>query len=431
MSTQLIRSFANGSVWMIEKDAAQAYLPLLANIISGKAIAPVKEKVIEPFLVNRHGAFVTGKSSEEGKSIAVVRVRGALTKENQECGPVGMVTIDNWINNALRDSSVGGILLDMDTPGGEAAYLPVLQQTIANANKPIVTWFNGMIASAGYGMASQSDEIYASHANDRVGSIGTMITLADYSAYFEKEGVKLKSIYATKSTDKNQEYKKALESEEGEKAVRENNLDPFNEAFLASVTSQREVDKSTLTGKMFNANSAIELGLIDGIKTRNEAIERVYELMEKEQNSGGVNQTANKQSINMKKNIQTVAALLGYESLEQSTKDGMISFSEEDVAKIGAALAAKGEAATQEEEEEVPNALMQMMEKINTNVSSLSRKQDALAGRMEVLENGPGAGKASTTPKADADAEDEDKVVNSWEDPNDPLNQQIARDLAE
>ena len=61
-------------------------------------------------------------------------------------------------------------------------------------------------------------------------------------------------------------------------------LDPLNNAFIETVRNSRakikdvKDDAPVVSGAMFYAEQAIEVGLIDGIMSQPEAINRAYEL---------------------------------------------------------------------------------------------------------------------------------------------------------
>ena len=91
----------------------------------------------------------------------------------------------------------------------------ILQEAINSRNKPVVAFCNDFVASAAYGIASCCDKIVANSNVCRIGSVGTYMTIVDTSEYYAKMGIKLIDIYASKSTDKNQEFQKALQGETG------------------------------------------------------------------------------------------------------------------------------------------------------------------------------------------------------------------------
>jgi len=103
-----------------------------------------------------------------------------------------------------------------------------------------------------------------------------MMSFMDVKGYYEKEGIKLHTIYATESSDKNLAFQKALEGEYD--MIREEELDPLARAFQAAVKANRSdklntAVKGILSGKTFFADQAKEYGLIDRVGNNNTAVE--------------------------------------------------------------------------------------------------------------------------------------------------------------
>ncbi|MFX8577776.1 S49 family peptidase, partial [Acinetobacter baumannii] len=88
--------------------------------------------------------------------------------------------IQNDIVQYMNTASVRGILLDVDSPGGEVAGLAELAEFIAEAakEKPIYAVANSLMASAAYWMSSGATRIYAA-PNSAVGSIGVVTAHVD------------------------------------------------------------------------------------------------------------------------------------------------------------------------------------------------------------------------------------------------------------
>lgn len=426
MQYNLLKSIFS-SYWHIAPSALESLSPIIMNVIEGKAQrvdkAPVSVSIYGESMQASSMAF--GESAAaSGRQVVVYPIRSVLTKSDTWCD-YGMESINANLKALLARESVVGIVLDMDTPGGEASYMPILQNTIRNASKPIVAYYNNMCASAGYGLASQAREIYASLDTDQIGSIGTMISFYDYAKWMEKEGIEYKSFYATKSTKKNEFWRK-MDTEEGVALITAD-LDHFNEAFIASVRGTRNItNEEVFTGKMYTGQVAMKNGMIDGIMSLEDCVERVFELAEAPTNTANLN--ANK---TMSKHVQTVASFLGFTGLE--TKDGHISLRQEDVEKIGAALESGQAAATELEAANVQetatvasiNSINETLGTIQGTLESIQATQASQNERLQTLETVvPGAAPASTVV---ADANAEDLELEPWEDPNHPLNQSVGK----
>ena len=101
-------------------------------------------------------------------------------------------TIGNAIASAFDDPAVRGIVLEIDSPGGEVGGLFDLVQTIASLeagnDKPLLTVASESALSAAYAIASAADRIYVTQTGE-VGSIGVVAIHVDESSADAKAGL--------------------------------------------------------------------------------------------------------------------------------------------------------------------------------------------------------------------------------------------------
>lgn len=224
--------------------------------------------------------------ASQGSYLHVISMKDPIIKYDEYCGPTGTETLARKIRASADDPSCAGIILDVDSPGGavNAVNNPSDAILYAKSKKPVVAYCgNGMTCSAAYWIACHCNEMYATFSADTIGSIGAYITLVDweaaYKAYFGSDTVpvKVESIYASKSTAKNDGYR-AWQNDNTKKLVTDH-LDPFNELFINTVKAQRaNVNEKVFTGATFMAEEALAMGLIDGIKSFQEVVDRTWEL---------------------------------------------------------------------------------------------------------------------------------------------------------
>jgi signal peptide peptidase SppA len=128
--------------------------------------------------------------------VAHVGVRGETVAENGTIGPssgfTGYDGIVAAVQSADADPAVRGILLDIDSPGGEVAGLFEAASILSarRGGKPMRAMIRGTGCSAAYALAACADDITL-HDLGRAGSIGVITMHADYSAALEAEGVKV------------------------------------------------------------------------------------------------------------------------------------------------------------------------------------------------------------------------------------------------
>jgi capsid assembly protease len=154
---------------------------------------------------NRHvGQPVYGRGGElyrrQGR-VGIVPVVGSLINRGMSMGEDSGVTsyesVATQVAAAVRDKSVGMIMLDIDSPGGEAGGMFSLAALIREARKqkPVVALVNDMAASGAYGIASAANEIVVSPTSV-AGHIGVVLLHLDQSKELEMMGRKPTLIYA-------------------------------------------------------------------------------------------------------------------------------------------------------------------------------------------------------------------------------------------
>lgn len=301
MISSLILQLSRG-IWFIDPKAAEAYKPIVQAILTGKeinlsALLPKSYADEETGELRKTQKFVTAvkgqpysiwndMSKAPAGSIAVTPLKGVIMKDNY-CGSPGQQTLAQWMQEADQNSNVIGHILDTDTPGGAANGNMDFDNAVKSLDKPVVTFVNGMCASAGVWSVSGSKHIMAANTLCQIGSIGTYQTIQDWTGYDEKNGIKELDVYATEATKKNLEYRQAQEylktdGAKGSLAPLLAQIDVFNTAFTDAVTRNRygkslNKDK-TLHGQIMFAQEAIDNGLIDSIGNFQQAINKVIQL---------------------------------------------------------------------------------------------------------------------------------------------------------
>ena len=92
-----------------------------------------------------------------------------------------------------------------------------------------------------------------------------------------RSGEKIITVYAKESSDKNLAYRKALE---GDIELLQSEMSPIVQQFQNAVKGGRKNLQSdtpgVLSGAMFHATQAREIGLIDNILTLDQVVENVF-----------------------------------------------------------------------------------------------------------------------------------------------------------
>lgn len=220
----------------------------------------------------RPGAKFEGKPytvTEAG--VGVLPVLGPLVQRagliNPDCTPVtSYQRINQRLEQMLQDPDVKAILMEFDSPGGEAAGMFELAGTIqqARATKPIWGHVNESAYSAGYGLAAAVDQLYVPQGGS-VGSIGVRMMHLDQSAADAKKGYVYTNIYAgARKVDFDSHSPLSAEAQATAQAA----VNRLYDQFTTQVSTARGVDLAVVRGTeagILAAADAKAMGFVSGI----------------------------------------------------------------------------------------------------------------------------------------------------------------------
>ncbi len=295
--------------WAIDTQYALNAGSIISGLLSGNEFAEISEPKPMAAIIAGDGKAITYRDWDTAPqgSIALVNLKGTLIKDNASCGPVGMAEIGKRIQEADNDPRFKGILLHIDSPGGTIDGTESLANIVKSTKKPILSFVDGLMASAALWVGSSADEVWASTTTDEIGSIGVLLSFADVQPYYEKMGVKFHLITASSSNEK-VKYFKDLKAGNYENYIKEV-LDPLDTKFMEAVKSNRpNVRENHLTGKVFFAKDVMGV-LVDQIGTIGEAIQHLASMTDLTGNK------SNSIQSNMK-TFKTINQVLGVDSLE-------------------------------------------------------------------------------------------------------------------
>ncbi|UPJ55410.1 S49 family peptidase [Bradyrhizobium sp. 192] len=155
-------------------------------------------------IVDCQPVIVAGGVAEFGlteEGVAILPVCGVLSRRfdwlTALCGWTTYEGLSAAFDQMLADSRVKAILMDVESPGGEAAgMLDICDKIIAaRSAKPVWAVANTFAASAAYGVAGSAERLLLPRLG-QVGSIGAVIVHVDQSAYDQAVGDKYTAIYS-------------------------------------------------------------------------------------------------------------------------------------------------------------------------------------------------------------------------------------------
>ena len=222
----------------------------------------------------------TRYSVEDGT--AFVGIRGVILQDSTLLGQYlagifGATILDQFkddLEQALADKKVNRIVLDVNSPGGEALGIEEAAYLIrsADAIKPVTAFVDGMAASAAYWLASAAGQIVLSGESSQVGSIGVVLSVSDNRERDAKAGTRKYEIVSSQSP-----HKRVDAATEDGRAKLQEYADQFASIFIKGVAAYRgkdaaHVETSFGRGQMVFARNAVAAGMADAVMTRAELI---------------------------------------------------------------------------------------------------------------------------------------------------------------
>jgi len=188
------------------------------------------------------------------------------------------------LQKASEDHTVKGVILRLDTPGGEVTASDILYHEILNfRNKtgaPVLALMMGVTASGGYYIASACDYIIA-HPSTLTGSIGVISIFPNLAELFDKVGIHVQVIKSGELKDSGSVFREMTDKE---KDVFQGIINDYYQKFLDAVYQARK-DSFTLEnlkkfadGRVYTASQAQEAKLIDEIGYFDRALKKILEL---------------------------------------------------------------------------------------------------------------------------------------------------------
>lgn len=227
--------------------------------------------------------------SASGPYIATVYVEGSIMAGQTDTFGLPVGYQHDWTLNKLDelidDTDNRGLIVFVDSPGGgvyesDELYLKIKEYKEITG-RPVYAVMGSMAASGGYYISAAADQIIANR-NTWTGSIGVTIgTIYDISGLLEKYGVKTQTITAGRN--------KAMGSfveplTEEQKAIFQSLVDDAYEQFTGIISEERGIDpdkvREIADGRVYTAEQASDLGLVDLIGTFDDAVNDMTEKYE-------------------------------------------------------------------------------------------------------------------------------------------------------
>jgi len=232
--------------------------PLQEFTLQGKA----KEKIL---LINIHG-IITTKPNER-----LLRTFPSMVEE-----------IVSQLRLAEKDPNIKAVLLKIESPGGSSTASDILYHEIMTykekANVKIAAIMMGVAASGGYYVSLPADYILA-HPTTITGSIGVILIQPKVVGLMEKVGLEVETNTSGANKDMGSPFRPSTAAE---KEIFQGITDGLGQRFLDLVAKHRELEPRALetasTARVYLAEDAKQLGLIDAVGYLNDAIKQTQKM---------------------------------------------------------------------------------------------------------------------------------------------------------
>ena len=226
----------------------------------------------------------------EGQAKILLLDISGIISEKKESKGLGLskkyslvAQIKEELQKAQGDSSIVGVIVKINSPGGTVTATDTiyheLMQFKKRAGVRIIACMTGLATSGGYYVASAADEVMA-HPTAITGGIGVIATKLNVDKFLSKIGIEEETI---KSADKKDIWSPLRPSTPEEKEIIQTIINTLHERFVnvvlagrKSLLSKEEAERLA-DGRIFTADQALEVKLIDRVGYLDDAVKEMKE----------------------------------------------------------------------------------------------------------------------------------------------------------
>ncbi|WP_075593540.1 signal peptide peptidase SppA [Pseudoalteromonas sp. PAB 2.2] len=214
------------------------------------------------------------------EKVAVVVAKGTIVDGERKAGEIGGDSTAALLRKARLDDKVKAVVLRIDSGGGSMFASEVIRAEVLAlkaAGKPVIASMSSVAASGGYWIASAANEIWAAPSTI-TGSIGVFGTFMTFENTMAELGIYSDGVATTDLAG----FSIARSLDEKMADIIQLSVENAYKRFLNVVAEARnmtpeQVDKIA-QGRVWIATQAKELGLVDKLGDKQDAIEAAAEL---------------------------------------------------------------------------------------------------------------------------------------------------------
>ena len=376
---------------------------LLGNVVPDKALA--EEMRERNRAVQEENSNIIGDTG-----IAYIPLMGTIYPRTsyftEMCGGVSLTDLTKKFIEARDDESIKGIIFDVDGPGGAATGVNEFANTLFSSRgvKPIYAYVGGTAASATYWITSAVDKVFAD-ATARVGSVGTVVGVPKKDDSYYVEITNTLSPYKRPDVENKDHYKNIVKY-----------LDDMTDVFYGSLARNFGLDKDFVIknfgeGGMKVGQTALDSKMIHEISSFSGTVESMLDTLTSTEFR--VTTAGNSSFFDMGGRVDSFTKTNVNEELSE-VKGGIMDLKELkekypslvlEIEEAASATALKGS-------EEKTNALLDQIQKKDTEIANLSSENESLKKSLKEQEKAALQSRTETA-KAKARAIFVDKMADS------------------
>lgn len=209
---------------------------------------------------------------EDKSTIALINIEGIISSSKKDgfLEPHESIVevVKSQLKEAEKDANIKGVILRLNTPGGEVTASDIIYNAVKKLNKikPVIVYMDSVAASGGYYIACGASKII-SNETTITGSIGVIIQSMNVKDLMGKVFIEP---LVFKSGSKKDILNPMRDMTEGEKVYIQDMVDNIYDKFLSIVSQGRNKSVENLRklvgdGRIILGQDAMELGLVDSL----------------------------------------------------------------------------------------------------------------------------------------------------------------------
>lgn len=218
------------------------------------------------------------EEGSSGERILKINVEGAIDG-SESTGGYSQETTLYAIEQIKEDPTIQAVLLNLDTPGGAVYEIrevyDLMMEVKEKTGIPVYASMGSMAASGGVYYAMMADEVYAS-PETWTGSIGVITSILNMEGLLDKVGLEERVFKTGEFKDIGSSTREVTEEEEKTfQSLIDDSFDRFIQVVMDGRGMEEKAVREIADGRIFTAEQAQEIDLIDDILYERDVIEKI------------------------------------------------------------------------------------------------------------------------------------------------------------